>query len=157
MAPTKTLKPVSSKSPINVQRAVPPLGVPSPASLRLWAECARGKHSGEITIRVVALDESRALNRDWRGKDKSTNVLSFPMQEPDYLGDIAICAEVVVREAAEQRKNLRAHWAHMVIHGVLHLKGLDHIDEIEAEAMETLERKLLAHLGFSDPYAPVID
>ena len=143
-------------SAIHIQRAVPAAGIPSATSLRGWAEAARGRTRGEITLRIVAADEGQALNRDWRGRDYATNVLSFPMQEPDYLGDIVICAQVVAREAREQNKTLRAHWAHMVVHGVLHLMGHDHIADDEAETMEKLERKLLSRLGFSDPYAPVI-
>lgn len=143
-------------SGVHIQRAVPAAGIPSAASLRLWAETARGKKRGEITLRIVDADEGLALNRDWRGRDYATNVLSFPMQEPDYLGDIVICAEVVAREALEQHKTLRAHWAHMVVHGVLHLMGHDHIADDEAEKMEALERRLLAKLGFTDPYEPVI-
>ena len=140
---------------IHVQRAVPAAGIPSAASLREWAEAARGKKKGEITIRLVAADEGRTLNRDWRGKDYATNVLSFPFGEPGYLGDIVICAEVVAREAKEQSKHPRAHWAHMVVHGVLHLMGHDHLAHDEAEIMETLERKLLLRMGFPDPYALV--
>jgi len=142
-------------STIHIQRAVPAAGIPSAASLREWAQAARGRRKGAITLRLVAADEGQALNRDWRGRDYATNVLSFPMQEPDYLGDIVICAAVVAREAAEQGKSLRAHWAHMVVHGVLHLMGHDHIADAEAEAMEAIERKLLARLGFSDPYEPL--
>ncbi|MES2885677.1 MAG: rRNA maturation RNase YbeY [Pseudomonadota bacterium] len=130
--------------------------MPSAVSLRAWAETARGKKRGEITLRIVTTAEGRTLNRDWRGRDYATNVLSFPMQEPHYLGDIVICAEVVAREAAEQLKTPRAHWAHMVVHGVLHLMGHDHIADDEAERMEAIERKLLATLGFADPYLPVI-
>lgn len=140
---------------IQIQRAVPAAGIPSAASLRGWAQAARGRRKGEITLRLVDVDEGRALNRDWRGRDYATNVLSFPMQEANYLGDIVICAAVVAREAAEQGKSPRAHWAHMVVHGVLHLLGHDHIADDEAEAMEALERKLLARLGFSDPYQPI--
>lgn len=143
-------------SDIHIQRLVPAAGIPSAASLRGWAEAARGRKKGEITLRIVDAGEGRNLNRDWRGKDYATNVLSFPMQEPDYLGDIVICAEVVAREAAEQGKTARAHWAHMVVHGVLHLMGHDHIADDEAEKMEALERKLLSKLGFTDPYEPVI-
>ena len=142
-------------SGIYIQRLVPATGIPSATSLRRWAEAARGKKKGDITLRIVDAIEGRALNHDWRGKDYATNVLSFPMQEPDYLGDIVICAEVVAREAIEQRKTTRAHWAHMVVHGVLHLMGHDHIADDEAEKMEALERKLLSKLGFTDPYAPV--
>lgn len=143
-------------SGIHIQRLVPAAGIPSAASLRGWAEAARGRKKGEITLRIVAADEGRALNRDWRSKDYATNVLSFPMQEPDYLGDIVICAAVVAREAIEQGKTARAHWAHMVVHGVLHLMGHDHIADDEAERMERLERKLLSRLGFPDPYQTVI-
>ena len=142
---------------IHIQRAVPALGIPSATSLRSWAEAARGKKRGEITLRIVDADEGFALNTAWRGKAYATNVLSFPMQEPDYLGDIVICAEVVAREAAEQHKTPRAHWAHLVVHGVLHLMGHDHLVDAEAEKMEALERRLLARMGFSDPYAPVLD
>ncbi len=142
---------------IHCQRTVPAAGIPSAASLRAWAQAARGKKTGEITLRIVGPDEGRALNRDWRGRDYATNVLSFPMQEPDYLGDIVICAAVVAREAQQQHKTPRAHWAHLVVHGVLHLLGHDHLVDDEAEKMEALERRLLARLGFSDPYAAVSD
>ncbi len=144
-------------STIHIQRAVPAAGIPSAASLRLWAETARGKKRGEITLRIVDADEGSSLNQSWRGKAYATNVLSFPMQEPDYLGDIVICAAVVAREAAEQHKAPRAHWAHLVVHGVLHLMGHDHLDDAEAERMEALERRLLARMGFSDPYAAIAD
>ena len=143
-------------SEVHIQRLVPPAGIPSAASLRGWAEAARGRKKGEITLRIVDADEGQSLNHNWRGKDYATNVLSFPMQEPGYLGDIVICAEVVAREAVEQGKVPRAHWAHMVVHGVLHLMGHDHIADDEAEKMESLERKLLSKLGFTDPYMAVI-
>ncbi len=144
-------------STIHIQRLVPAKGIPSPSSLRAWAETARGKRRGEITLRIVDADEGLALNQSWRGKAYATNVLSFPMGEKDYLGDILICAEVVAREAAEQGKSSRAHWAHMVVHGVLHLMGHDHIADDEAEKMEALERRLLAKMGFDDPYQPITD
>lgn len=137
-----------------MQRTVPPAGIPSAASLRGWAAAARGRKRGGITIRLVDAAESRTLNRGYRGMDKPTNVLSFPMGEPDYLGDIVICAPVVAAEALAQGKTARAHWAHMVVHGVLHLLGYDHVAEGEAVRMESLERKLLARLGFPDPYEP---
>lgn len=143
-------------SGIHIQRAAPSAGIPSATSLRLWAVAARGKTKGEITIRIVEADESQALNKVWRAKDKPTNVLSFPMDEAAYLGDIVICAPVVAAEAIEQKKSAKAHWAHMVVHGVLHLLGHDHIIDAEAEKMERLERKLMATLGFDDPYAAVI-
>ena len=105
--------------------------------------------------------EVRQLNADWRGKDKPTNVLSFPFEPPPgargrrYLGDLAICAPVVEREAAEQGKAPEAHWAHLVVHGVLHLLGYDHLDEAMALVMETLETRILGDLGFPPPYEDV--
>lgn len=142
---------------IHIQRLVPAKGIPSASSLRAWAAAARGKKRGEITLRIVDADEGLALNQSWRGKGYATNVLSFPMGEKEYLGDIVICAEVVAREAAEQHKATRAHWAHLVVHGVLHLMGHDHLTDPEAEKMELLERRLLARLGFADPYAAIAD
>ncbi len=147
---------------IAVQDASGAAGVPSAARLKRWAEAALGARArGELTIRVVAEQESAALNRRYRGKRGSTNVLAFPYDdgvrtrrgEPPPLGDLVICAAVVAREALEQRKPLDAHWAHMVVHGVLHLRGFEHDDEAHAAAMERRERKLLAALGYGDPYA----
>lgn len=119
----------------------------------------------ELTIRFVDEDESQALNRDYRGKDKPTNVLSFPYENPPglvdlgeelpYLGDLVICYQVVEREAQEQVKSLQAHWAHMVVHGCLHLQGMDHIEDDEAEEMEALEIEILKGLGFDSPYDEV--
>lgn len=122
-----------------------------------------------LTIRVVGAAESRRLNRTWRNKDKPTNVLSFPaaplspgvtgepprfpVEEFSELGDLAICAPVVAREALEQGKSLQAHWAHMVVHGVLHLLGYDHENDHDAEVMEARETKILAQFGYLDPYA----
>jgi probable rRNA maturation factor len=102
-------------------------------------------------------EESRSLNRDYRGKDRPTNVLSFPSSAPafvgtDLLGDLVICVPVVRREAVEQGKGERAHWAHMVVHGVLHLLGHDHQNSAERLVMERLEKEILASLGFPDPY-----
>ncbi|WP_086933710.1 rRNA maturation RNase YbeY [Agarilytica rhodophyticola] len=111
----------------------------------------------EISIRVIDADESRSLNHQYRNKDKSTNVLSFPCELPEgvdipLLGDLAICAEVVIDEAREQDKTVRSHWAHMVVHGTLHLLGYDHIDDAEAEEMETLETQILMAMGHPSPY-----
>lgn len=111
----------------------------------------------EITIRVVDQEESRMLNHDYRGKDKPTNVLSFPFEAPagvelDLLGDLIICRQVVEFEAKEQGKDLLSHWAHMVIHGSLHLLGYDHIEDEEAEEMESLEISILNTLGYKNPY-----
>ena len=113
---------------------------------------------GELSILLVDDDRIQALNREYRRKDYPTNVLSFPFRAPppvqsDLLGDLVICAPVVRREAAEQGKGESAHWAHMVVHGVLHLMGYDHLQEEEAEQMEALERQVLSGLGYSDPYA----
>lgn len=111
----------------------------------------------EVSIKIVDIDESQALNRDYRGKDKPTNVLSFPAEFPEgidvpLLGDLAICAPVVTQEALEQNKEIKAHWAHMTIHGILHLMAYDHIEEDEANIMETLEIKLLHSLSYPNPY-----
>jgi len=108
----------------------------------------------ELTVRIVGTDEARVLNRDYRGKDYATNVLTFDYAaEPVVLADLVLCAPVLEREAAEQGKSAEAHWAHLVIHGCLHLLGYDHIEDAEAEEMEALERQLLAELGHPDPYA----
>ena len=141
-------------SEIAVQRSVPAAGIPSAASLRLWALAAL-KKKGELTIRVVDETESRALNGRYRHKDKPTNVLSFGYGERGVLGDLVICAPVVAREAREQKKDLRAHWAHMVIHGCLHLLGHDHEKPREAARMEALEQQIMKSLGFPDPYREV--
>lgn len=145
---------------ITVQRRVPPAGVPAPMALRDWAQAALGGVSRELTIRIVDEAESAQLNSIYRGKDYPTNVLSFPYESEGFpeafgepaLGDLAICAPVVMREAVEQGKEARAHWAHMVVHGVLHLLGRDHGNDAEAEIMEAEERAILANLGFPDPY-----
>jgi probable rRNA maturation factor len=141
--------------------AVPRAGLPSPVSFRRWVEAAlRGakrRKPAELAIRIVGAAEGRTLNRDYRGKDYATNVLSFPVELPPgmllpLIGDLAICAPVVLREAAEQGKATRDHWAHLTIHGVLHLLGYDHVEDGEAEAMEALETRILAGLGIADPY-----
>jgi probable rRNA maturation factor len=138
---------------IVIQRRVPPRGVPAPARLRRWAKAALGSRRGELTVRIVGSAESRALNRRYRGKDKPTNVLSFPYDARGALGDLVICAPVVNREAREQGKPAAAHWAHMVVHGILHLLGHDHIRDREAKVMESRERAILARLSYPDPYA----
>ena len=136
-------------------------GLPAPRSFRAWIELAlRGakcRRAAEIHVLIADAVSARALNRDFRGKDYATNVLSFPTEWPPgvnspLIGDLAICAPVVAREASEQGKRLRDHYAHMVMHGTLHLLGYDHIDDEEAEEMEGLERQLLAELGYPDPY-----
>ncbi|WP_448098429.1 rRNA maturation RNase YbeY [Luteibacter yeojuensis] len=136
-------------------------GVPAPASFRRWVEAAlkgaRRRKATEVSIRIVDADEGRALNLQYRGRDYATNVLSFPADLPPGLklpliGDLVICAPVVAREAAEQGKKPADHWAHLTIHGTLHLLGYDHTEEAEAEAMESLETRVLAGLGIADPY-----
>lgn len=143
-------------SQILIQRRVPAAGLPSSAALRRWAEATLGRIAGDLTIRIVDEPESQELNRRYRGKDKPTNVLSFPydgdMLDVPVLGDLVICAPVVQREAHEQHKDVRAHWAHMVVHGCLHLLGYDHENDRDAEVMETREREILAGWGFPDPY-----
>ncbi len=117
-----------------------------------WARAAL-IGGGQVTIRLVDADEGQALNRDYRGKDYATNVLSFPYEtEPLVMGDLVICPAVVAREATEQNKPLAAHYAHLTVHGMLHLQGWDHEDDVEARDMEDEERTILAALGFPDPY-----
>jgi probable rRNA maturation factor len=124
---------------------------PAPGTLRRWARLAAGRRRGELGIRVVGSRESRALNERWRGRAQPTNVLSFP-GDGRLIGDIVVCAPVVAREARAQGKALSAHWAHMVLHGTLHLLGFDHARAADARRMERRERALLARLGFADPY-----
>ncbi|WP_221799194.1 rRNA maturation RNase YbeY [Oceanobacter mangrovi] len=135
--------------------------LPTDEQLQLWVESALADRcpfdEPELTVRLSAEAEIQELNRDYRGKDYATNVLSFPFEAPPevplpLLGDLIICAQVVDREAAEQGKSSEAHWAHMVVHGCLHLLGYDHINDDEAEEMEGLEREILARLGYEDPY-----
>ncbi|MET0028480.1 MAG: rRNA maturation RNase YbeY [Candidatus Thiodiazotropha sp.] len=145
---------------LEVQRAAQTTpGVPGDELLQQWAEAALepGRDEVELVIRLVDEAESQQLNRDYRGKDKPTNVLSFPFEAPDVvpvslIGDLVICVPVVAREAEQQHKSLSAHWAHMVVHGVLHLQGFDHQTEPEAERMESREREILHGLNFPDPY-----
>lgn len=106
----------------------------------------------ELTLRIIDEAESQKLNFTFRNKNKPTNVLAFPYKEDNYLGDLAICAPVVAKEAKQQRKNLLAHWAHLLVHGTLHLQGHDHIDESDREKMEALEIEILRKLKFPNPY-----
>ncbi|QEH17373.1 rRNA maturation RNase YbeY [Histophilus somni] len=133
--------------------------LPSVEQIQLWANAAiRAENSQpEMTVRIVDEEESHHLNLTYRGKDKPTNVLSFPFECPDeielpLIGDLVICRQVVEREATEQEKPLMAHWAHMIVHGSLHLLGYDHIEDDEAEEMERLETEIMLSLGFTDPY-----
>lgn len=143
---------------ITVQRRVPPAGIPSVPRLRRFAWAGLEGLPGEITLRLVDALESRRLNHQYRGKGYATNVLSFGY-DPELagvaggvMGDLVICAEVVAREAAEQGKAPLAHWAHLVVHGCLHLRGFDHEAPAEAARMEARETAILAGLGFEDPY-----
>ena len=135
---------------------------PSASQLNLWVDAAIEKTKqviaeSELTIRIVDQAESKELNKQYRGKDTPTNVLSFPFEAPpqielNLLGDLVICAPIVAKEAHEQQKSELSHWAHMVVHGTLHLQGYDHIDDKEAEEMENLEIEILNSLGFTNPY-----
>lgn len=132
--------------------------VPEPGLLQSWAAAAYlDKTPAVASLLVTTAEEIQQLNKQYRDKDKATNVLSFPMDSPEevdvcLLGDIVLCAEVIRQEAAQQSKASNAHWAHMVVHGMLHLQGYDHIDDPDAEEMEQLERNILKQLGFPDPY-----
>ena len=143
---------------VDVQNATTFKPLPDDAQFSRWVETAlRGKSEAELTLRLVDRDESRDLNSRYRGKDQPTNVLSFPAELPPgleipLLGDIVICAPLVGEESEAQDIALPAHWAHLVIHGVLHLLGHDHQDECEAVEMEAIEVELLASLGFGNPY-----
>ncbi|MBI4693587.1 MAG: rRNA maturation RNase YbeY [Gammaproteobacteria bacterium] len=145
---------------VEIQRACRVPGEPGDAAITLWVEraVARFRDAAELTIRICDAAEGAALNERYRHRQGPTNVLSFPAEgleeiAPDLLGDLVICAPVAVAEAEAQGKALHAHWAHLTIHGTLHLLGLDHLAEAEALAMEALERELVTGLGYADPYA----
>jgi probable rRNA maturation factor len=146
---------------LSVQVATSAKDVPSRASLIAWTRAAlKGvrRQSISVTLRVVTSGESKKLNSTYRDKHKPTNVLSFPFEtlpgtRSDLLGDVVICAEVVRREAREQGKEMRAHWAHMVVHGIMHLRGYDHQRSEDAAVMEARETRVLKALGFPNPYA----
>ncbi|RZQ56497.1 rRNA maturation RNase YbeY [Pseudidiomarina tainanensis] len=147
---------------IDVQIACTAAELPSEASFEAWVEAVlhhlNSTTETELTLRIVDPEEGLALNQQYRNKAYATNVLSFPFESPiplpiNLLGDLVICADVVAQEAREQNKPLIAHWAHMVVHGTLHLLGYDHIEDDEAEHMEQLERDILKALGYADPYA----
>ena len=137
---------------MNIQRASRARHIPTDAKLRAWARVAL-RRNAEITLRYVAEAEGRRLNRDFRGKDYATNVLTFAYQQRPLAGDVVICAPVVAREARAQGKALAAHHAHLLVHGLLHLQGFDHERAADAARMEARERRILALLGFADPYA----
>ena len=133
--------------------------LPELSELEMWATAAVGQQRAEAEISLLIVDEAEGaeLNSQWRNKNGPTNVLSFPSDLPaelglPLLGDLIICAPVVAREALEQKKSLNSHWAHMMVHGTLHLLGFDHIDDDQAEEMESLEADILARIGYPDPY-----
>jgi probable rRNA maturation factor len=157
---------------IDLQIASENKQLPTLAQLEQWAQLAlqTPDSDAEITIRMVDDAESHELNLQYRGQDKPTNVLSFPFEQPDfndpelaaemaaelgdsgYLGDLVVNAQLVAQEAVQQHKTVADHWAHLIIHGTLHLQGFDHIEDNEAEAMEALEGQLLATLNIANPY-----
>jgi probable rRNA maturation factor len=150
---------------VSVGYALPRAGLPAAVSFRKWVAAALAGRirEADLAVRLVDAREGRAHNRHYRGKDYATNVLSFPADAADgvkmpkgvkmpLLGDLVICAPVVAKEARDQGKPLNAHYAHLTVHGALHLLGWDHEDECDAECMEKLEREILAGLGIDDPY-----
>ncbi len=161
-----------SKTPtvhLDLQNACEASGIPDTGELIEWINCAlahrktevKPHKTDELTLRIVNIEEMTELNRRYRGKDSATNVLSFPFEYPpgipddpdqQILGDIVICAPVMHSESFHQNKSIKAHWAHLIIHGTLHLLGYDHISNTEAQQMEQLETQLLNNLKFPDPY-----
>jgi len=151
---------------VELQWGIDALALPTQQQCEEWVQASLvgdlATEANEVTIRVVDAEESQTLNRDYRNIDKSTNVLSFEFEQPPglidlgealpYLGDLVICAEVVAQEAKQQNKSLEAHWAHMIVHGTLHLQGYDHIEDDDAEEMEALEIEIMEGLGFDNPY-----
>ena len=139
--------------------------IPSVENIELWISTALHSdelNQAEVSVYIVDEPESQELNSQYRGKNKPTNVLSFPAEIPDevgvpLLGDLVVCAPVVEREAHEQGKSLEAHWAHMLVHGTLHLLGYDHVNDDEADVMEALETRLITQLHFPAPYNDIVE
>lgn len=163
-------KPKRRKNKIDIQRIYKSAGQPDPGQIRSWANAAlNGTNQDHVcVVRIVDTEESSELNQQYRHKQGPTNVLSFPFELPDgieaiddtgvnFLGDLVICAPVLEKEALEQNKTLADHWAHVVIHGVLHLLGCDHIDEEEAEQMESREIAILEKLHINNPYNEAVN
>ncbi|MBN8888280.1 MAG: rRNA maturation RNase YbeY [Rudaea sp.] len=156
-----THAPPTAAPAVALSYAIPRRGLPAATAFRAWVAAAlvgaRRRVPAELSIRLVGTAEGREFNRTYRGRDYATNVLSFPAELPrgvklPLLGDLVICAPVVAREAAEQGKAPRDHYAHLTVHGVLHLLGYDHENDRDAQKMEALERRILAGLGIADPY-----
>ena len=140
------------KLELAVQYAVKPENVPTRAQFKKWASAAL-EEDAEVALRIVGEAEGCELNRDYRGKDYATNVLTFPLtDDPILMGDIVLCHTVVEKEALEQNKLLEAHYAHLVVHGMLHMQGYDHETDDEAEVMEARETQIVTELGYADPY-----
>lgn len=140
------------KLDLAVQYAVKPESAPTRAQFKKWALAAL-EEDAEVALRIVGADEGRELNRDYRGKDYATNVLTFPLtDDPILMGDIVLCHAVVEKEALEQNKPIEAHYAHLVVHGMLHMQGYDHETDEEADVMEALETQIVTKLGYADPY-----
>ena len=148
---------------VSVHYGLPRAGLPAAVSFRKWVAAALDNRirEADLALRIVGTKEGRALNRHYRGKDYATNVLSFPADLPEglpagvrlpLLGDLVLCAPVIAKEAREQKKPLAAHYAHMTVHGALHLLGWDHDNDTDADCMEQLEREILAGIGIEDPY-----
>ena len=139
---------------LSVQYGIANDSLPSRQRMRSWAKSAL-LTDAQVTLRLVGSSEGRAINRDFRGKDYATNVLTFAYHDTAPLsGDIVLCAPVIARQAREQRKSVEAHYAHMVVHGMLHLQGYDHENNDDARVMETLEAEIVVKLGYADPYKP---
>jgi probable rRNA maturation factor len=150
--------PVTIETSVSKSLEVEEEDIPDTSSIQRWAEKACLCDDEVITsVQIVSADEMRELNNTWRSSNKPTNVLSFPMQSPEdvdikILGDLVLCAEVINTEARQQHKPAQAHWAHMLVHGMLHLQGYDHMEDGEADEMEALEIRILNELGFKNPY-----
>jgi probable rRNA maturation factor len=145
----------SPRLELAVQYATRARGLPSRTQVRRWARAAL-ERSARVTVRLVGAGEARALNRNFRGRDYATNVLTFVMRDrPQLEGDLALCAPIIAREARAQRKSAAAHYAHLVVHGVLHLQGYDHESGADARVMERRESSIVARLGYPDPYRDV--
>ena len=149
MATSHQVDSVSREIVINLPNSV---DIPSKSKIRDWIELASEESHGDVFLNFVTTDESRRLNEKFRSIDEPTNVLSFPAQHDDVLGDVAICVDVAKAQATEQQKSLDAHLAHLIIHGVLHLRGFDHVDDKDASEMEGKEIALLKSVGVTNPY-----